>query len=235
MPRIRSTIRSDCHSSSGEPHGRSRKLGWPVRATSWNCGSLTSAAGSSSCRTPARRPGSRSPCCAEGAPPRRRTTRSRRPACVGFWSPSTVAPATVLCSISQTEWSMQMIPIPFAPSTTFLLAMSIDISPRRIPRSVVPTTWLCITSTIGRVRGDALARPDDRAAGDHAHRPPHRVVDEDAADQGPAGEVTEQSLIITPASSARIPSSVDAEDADMVEHDVAARARCRRRAHRPRR
>src|SRR3954467_12896756 len=36
IPRIRLTRRGESHSSSGDSQGRSRKLGWPVRATSWN-------------------------------------------------------------------------------------------------------------------------------------------------------------------------------------------------------
>ena len=36
MPRTTCTIRSLCQSSSGSPHGRSRNVGCPGRAKSWN-------------------------------------------------------------------------------------------------------------------------------------------------------------------------------------------------------
>ena len=57
-------------------------------------------------------------------------------------------PAIVLCSISHSEWSRQMIPTPCAPSTSLSRIAPIDISPIVIPRSDVSPTRLCSTSTI---------------------------------------------------------------------------------------
>src|SRR5215217_4534566 len=38
MPRTTCTMRSLAHSSSGSSQGRSRNVGWPGRANSWNAG-----------------------------------------------------------------------------------------------------------------------------------------------------------------------------------------------------
>ena len=63
------------------------------------------------------------------------------------WLPSTRVPPTMLCSIWHIEWSSQRMPTPSAALTSLPLAMSIDISPSEIPRSVVSRMWFDITST----------------------------------------------------------------------------------------
>ena len=78
--------------------------------------------------------------------------------------------------------------------------MSIDISPSRMPRSVVSSTWLPITSTIDECvaipsRVPAIVQPDTMLIG----RPIEYEIRMPLT-SGPAGDEIEQSLIITPAS-----------------------------------
>ncbi len=101
------------------------------------------------------------------------------------------------------------MPTPFAPTTSLWVAVSIDISPSTIPRSVAPRTWLPRTSTAAECvtipsRTPAIVQPVTMLIGR-----PIEYETSTPCTHGPPGSAIEQPSIITPASRTWI-ASIDA-------------------------